>query len=249
MPTASTGASGQPFAFTGEPRDATGLSYLRARYYDPALGRFVSRDPWAGSRFSTQSLNRYAYARNAPTVLADPSGRCPWCIVTAAVGAAIGTGVYLVTTDSADWTLEGAAGAAVTGGVVGAVAGLAGPVAATVVADAGLGGLGGAAVEAGLAATINFAGGAAGTFAGSVVATGQPPSAREFWLGGLLAAGSGGIGGALFPLRGVTYASQIRYFTPRTVSGVFSTQPNSVSLWGNAAVDLVTSIVKSAVLR
>src|SRR5205814_9289450 len=32
------------FGFTGEQADFTGLDYLRARYYDPTTGRFVSRD-------------------------------------------------------------------------------------------------------------------------------------------------------------------------------------------------------------
>lgn len=49
IPTASTGTSSQPFTFTGEPHDATGLTFLRARYYDPSLGRFMSRDTWAGN--------------------------------------------------------------------------------------------------------------------------------------------------------------------------------------------------------
>jgi RHS repeat-associated protein len=48
IPTATTSTSSQPFAFTGEPRDGTGLSYLRARYYEPSLGRFLSRDTWPG---------------------------------------------------------------------------------------------------------------------------------------------------------------------------------------------------------
>lgn len=77
VPTASTGASTQPFAFTGEPRDATGLSYLRARYYDPSLGRFMSRDPWPGDARSCQTLDRYAYAGNNPATFSDPSGRSP----------------------------------------------------------------------------------------------------------------------------------------------------------------------------
>jgi len=45
LPTASTGTSSQPFAFTGEPRDATGLTYLRARYYDPSLGQVPEPGP------------------------------------------------------------------------------------------------------------------------------------------------------------------------------------------------------------
>lgn len=76
IPTQTTGTSGQPFRFTGEPLDATGLLYLRARYYDPGLGRFLSRDSWPGATSSPQTLNRYAYATGNPTTLSDPSGHC-----------------------------------------------------------------------------------------------------------------------------------------------------------------------------
>jgi RHS repeat-associated protein len=72
--TATSGSSSQPFGYTGEPRDATGLSYLRARYYDPSLGRFVSRDALVGNLRSCQTLNRYAYVGNNPTTATDPSG-------------------------------------------------------------------------------------------------------------------------------------------------------------------------------
>ena len=74
LPTAGTGSSSQPFGFTGEPRDATGLTYLRARYYDPSLGRFLSRDTWPGGPNAPQTQNRYAYANNNPTTNTDPSG-------------------------------------------------------------------------------------------------------------------------------------------------------------------------------
>jgi RHS repeat-associated protein len=73
--TATTGNSTQPFGFTGEPRDATGLSYLRSRYYDPTLGRFVSQDPSSGLAAMPASMNRYVYANNNPTTLVDRSGR------------------------------------------------------------------------------------------------------------------------------------------------------------------------------
>ncbi len=76
LPTTSTGSSSQPFGFTGEPRDSTGLTYLRARYYDPALGRFTSRDTWTGSMATSGSQNRYAYVTGNPATLTDPSGRC-----------------------------------------------------------------------------------------------------------------------------------------------------------------------------
>ena len=57
------------FTFTGHQYDrATGLVYARARYYDPALGRFLSQDPEPAS-------NPYVYALDAPLELTDPTGR------------------------------------------------------------------------------------------------------------------------------------------------------------------------------
>ena len=48
----------------------TGLSYHRARYYDPGRSRFVSEDP-IGLR---GGLNVFAYAEDNPVKLSDPSG-------------------------------------------------------------------------------------------------------------------------------------------------------------------------------
>ena len=101
IPTATTGSSSQPFGFTGEPADATGLSYLRSRYYDPNIGRFMTRDTWPGSTLSTASLHRYVYAHDAPTTRTDPSGHCIGPLVflaPACVNAAIGVGSYVVST-------------------------------------------------------------------------------------------------------------------------------------------------------
>ncbi|MFN0070901.1 MAG: RHS repeat domain-containing protein, partial [Chloroflexota bacterium] len=61
--------------YTGEPRDSeTGFVYLRARMYDPTVGRFLQRDGVAGLRARPQSLHRFAYVENTPTTLVDPSG-------------------------------------------------------------------------------------------------------------------------------------------------------------------------------
>jgi len=49
-----------------------GLYYMRARYYDPGLGRFISEDP-IGLR---GGINLYAYVRNGPIDDRDPSGLC-----------------------------------------------------------------------------------------------------------------------------------------------------------------------------
>jgi len=67
----------QPFKFTGELKDDTTNYYnLRARYYDSKLGRFVSRDPFAGTTTSPLSLNRYSYVENNPVNRVDHSGLC-----------------------------------------------------------------------------------------------------------------------------------------------------------------------------
>lgn len=73
--TGGSGVSTQPYGFTGEPRDATGLTYLRTRYYSPELGRFLSRDTWPGVPTLPQTQNRYSYVANNPTTASDPSGR------------------------------------------------------------------------------------------------------------------------------------------------------------------------------
>jgi len=51
------------------------LYYLRARYYDPLIGRFISKDPVKGSLTLPQSQNPYAYAGNNPVNRSDPSGK------------------------------------------------------------------------------------------------------------------------------------------------------------------------------
>ena len=97
VPTATTGSSTQPFGFTGEPADATGLTYLRARYLDPGLGRFMTRDQWPGSTEQTATLHRYAYVANNPATLSDPSGRfLPLLLVAGAalLGAGAGAVAY-----------------------------------------------------------------------------------------------------------------------------------------------------------
>jgi RHS repeat-associated protein len=64
-------AIGNPWMFTGRQLDEeTGLYYYRARYYDPAKGRFLERDPAEAS----DDVNFYAYVADRPTLMLDPSG-------------------------------------------------------------------------------------------------------------------------------------------------------------------------------
>ena len=64
------------YGYTGREPDETGLVYYRARYYDPTIGRFISKDP-AGM---PDGVNRYAYVGNNPINFTDPEGLCPWCV-------------------------------------------------------------------------------------------------------------------------------------------------------------------------
>ena len=66
----------QPLRYAAREYDAeTGLYFVRARYYDPQQGRFVSEDPIG----LEGGMNPYAYAGNDPVDLVDPSGLRPDC--------------------------------------------------------------------------------------------------------------------------------------------------------------------------
>ncbi len=76
-----TGAVDVKHKYTGQEIDnETGLYYYNARYYDPALCRFVQADTVVSSPYDPQDLNRYAYARNNPLRYTDPTGHGFWDI-------------------------------------------------------------------------------------------------------------------------------------------------------------------------
>ena len=52
-----------------------GLYYLRARYYNPATGRFLSRDPKDGYINVPKTLHKYLYADGDPVNMKDPTGK------------------------------------------------------------------------------------------------------------------------------------------------------------------------------
>jgi RHS repeat-associated protein len=63
------------YGFTGREQDGeTGLDYYRARYYDSAVGRFISEDPIG---FNAGDTNLSRYVGNGPTNFVDPSGLEP----------------------------------------------------------------------------------------------------------------------------------------------------------------------------
>jgi len=73
----STGDTDTPFLFNGRDgvvTDGNGLYYMRARYYNPEIRRFVSQDLLLGVVIDGQSLNRYAYVGGNPVGFVDPLG-------------------------------------------------------------------------------------------------------------------------------------------------------------------------------
>lgn len=72
------------YGYNSESTDTnTELQYLRARYYSPANGNFISEDTYLGTTTEPLSRNRYAYVANNPLNYRDPSGH------VAAKGAAL----------------------------------------------------------------------------------------------------------------------------------------------------------------
>ncbi len=127
-PRASASTSQAPtnlFRFSGEYLDlVTALYHLRARQYDPSLGRFLSTDP-VSPAISDPYVGSYVYVGNNPVRWTDPSGQCWWLVPQgAAVGGAGGAAAGGV------GALPGAAG----GALVGFVACVATVAAATVTA-------------------------------------------------------------------------------------------------------------------
>jgi RHS repeat-associated protein len=86
-----TGTTKNAYLFHGEQYDADlGLYYLRARYMDNNVGRFVTMDGFEGNNEDPRSLHKYSFANNNPNVFSDPSGESAWGIV---IGLALLIGI------------------------------------------------------------------------------------------------------------------------------------------------------------
>ena len=75
VPRYTAGTTPTTFNFTGQRKDSgSGLLFYAARWYDPVVGRFLQADTIVPSPGEPQSLNRYSYVGNRPTVYRDPTG-------------------------------------------------------------------------------------------------------------------------------------------------------------------------------
>jgi RHS repeat-associated protein len=229
--------------FTGQKWDpAAGLYDLRARAYDPSSARFLQRDPYPRSPLMP-SISPYAYADDRPTILVDPSGQCPWCVlagVGAVVGGAAGAASYWLTTPPAQRTTSGWLGAIGGGAVAGAIGGVAGPLGGTVATSLGFGAT--SAVAIGTTAGINAAGGIIGTYVKHGF-TGTQPSAGELLFAAGGSALGGWFGGTLSPGTGMNTLKQVKYFGPRTWSGALPwSGPNSAAVWSSALIGGIVGV-------
>lgn len=117
---AATGRpSSEPLRFAGQYLDTSGRYDMRAREYDPSTGRFQSVDPVA-TAVSDPYSSVYAYAKNQPTTVTDPSGQCPWCLIGALAGFDLSLGFYTYQCwRDGNCTNSGAINAGVCGAVTG----------------------------------------------------------------------------------------------------------------------------------
>jgi RHS repeat-associated protein len=88
------------YGYNAEDTDySTGLQYLRARYYEFTMGRFVQKDEFKGDFTRPKTFNRYTYCYNSPVILSDPSGYIAMLVaglIGAAVGAVVGAATEIV---------------------------------------------------------------------------------------------------------------------------------------------------------
>jgi RHS repeat-associated protein len=102
--------------------DETGYQYLRARYYDPTTGQFLTVDP-----AYDLTTSRYSYATGNPLNISDPSGELPTIAIGAILGGVAGVGVgagtYLATHWNSGFNAQDLGAAALGGGVSGTITG------------------------------------------------------------------------------------------------------------------------------
>lgn len=130
---ARTGSSSTPFLFNGAygvQTDDNGLISMRARFYSPALKRFINQDVLVGSLDSPLTLNRYSFANGNPISLSDPYGFMAtdflaWSddVNLATRAGGLGQGCLGLVQAGGAYTLAGVTSPTVAGGVFFAVVG------------------------------------------------------------------------------------------------------------------------------
>ncbi|MGE7595636.1 DNRLRE domain-containing protein [Peribacillus frigoritolerans] len=110
-----TMATSNPYRYAGYQYDeVTGLYYLISRYYNPDVGRFISRDKFHGFESNPLSLNQFAYTENNPVMYIDPYGYSSktWYISKKKVYSllAMNAGMLVIIGSGGSWWILAAAG-------------------------------------------------------------------------------------------------------------------------------------------
>ena len=138
LPMGSTGAMADinPLRYRGYYYDTElGMYYLKSRYYDPFVCRFINADVFASTGQGFIGTNMFAYCNNNPVMYVDSQGNFPISVAAIVTGIIVGGLVGAVygainaraaAEDVGIGALSGAATGALTGAVAGAVA-IAGP--------------------------------------------------------------------------------------------------------------------------
>ncbi len=140
-----------PLRYRGYFYDAeTSLYYLKSRYYDPEVGRFISSDEVTSTGQGILGTNMFAYCLNNPACVGDTEGKFGNWLIGGVVGAAVGAVSALIKG-------ENVLAAAAQGAVSGAIVGVGVDIAIVTVATGGIAAIG-----------IAFLSGALGSVAGEV---------------------------------------------------------------------------------
>ncbi len=124
----STGTTANAYRYSGERFDPeSGFYHLRARYYVPEQGRFLTQDTFPGQVSNPISLHRYLYAFDNPITYDDPSGLISSFLVRQMITSAVAN--TLITAAVGFWqgrTPEQFAADVIIGATVGALTGAVG---------------------------------------------------------------------------------------------------------------------------
>ena len=185
-----------------------GLINMNARLYDPALGRFLSPDPYVQSPDFSQNFNRYSYALNNPFKFVDPDGESFVLIAAIIIGAYLGGSSANGTFNPVKWDYKN--WQTYAGIAVGGVAGWAGAAVGAGVAASAVAG-GSSSIGAGIAGGMM-----GGMVSGGINGAGMTAimggnfndimgnMTKGMVIGGFSGAISGGVGAAIGDFSGVS---------------------------------------------
>ena len=133
------------YGYTGQMKEDDNLYYYGARWYDPAIGRFMQADTIVPADIQgTQAFDRYAYVNNNPILYRDENGHWVSTLVGGIIGAAVGYGVQVYQNIQSGLTVTDAlttnisAEKILAGAAAGAIAGTFLPLAASAISTTGL---------------------------------------------------------------------------------------------------------------